>query len=294
MLDYKLLEALARVVGEGGFDKAARQLHITQSAVSQRVRLLEDQTGMVLLTRTLPPVPTREGKTLLKHYIKVRQLEADLSARLMLEGGRSYRTLSLGINADSLATWFYPAVDAFLQNRKVVLDLRVDDQDQTHKLLRNGDVLGCISSEAAPVQGCRVSVLGTMNYRMAATPAFRDRYFPRGVDRTRLDQVPAVIYNRYDDLHAGFLKKKFNQDCIREVPAHYTPLPEQFMGMLLAGRAYGMVPDLQAATHIRQGRLVDLDPDTHLGVSLFWHRWNLGSSLLDEFSKAIVKNAVIC
>jgi LysR family transcriptional regulator (chromosome initiation inhibitor) len=297
MLDYKLIEALARVVQEGGFDKAARQMHLTQSAVSQRIRLLEDQAGMVLLTRTLPPEPTPEGKALLNHYIQVNQLEEDLSARLRMEGdagGSSFRTLAVGVNSDSLATWFFPAVNGFLNDNKVLLDLRVDDQDQTHKLLRNGEVLGCISSENTPVQGCRVTPIGTMNYRMAATPEFRDRYFPQGLTRDSLRTTPAVIYNHKDDLHAVFLEKKYKASVIREVPAGYVPSPELFVEFILTGRAYGMVPDLQSLPHLKTGGLIDLDPDNHIKVALYWHRWNLGSSLLDEFSKAIVKNAVIC
>ena len=54
-IDYKLLKALSVVVQEGGFEKASRVLHISQPAVSQRVKLLEEQTGQVLLTRTSPP-----------------------------------------------------------------------------------------------------------------------------------------------------------------------------------------------------------------------------------------------
>ena len=58
MLDYKLLEAFAMVIIEGGFEKASRRLHLTQSAISQRVKLLEDQYGQILLKRTSPPEPT--------------------------------------------------------------------------------------------------------------------------------------------------------------------------------------------------------------------------------------------
>ena len=67
-------------------------------------------------------------------------------------------------------TWFYPAVNEFLSREKVLLDLTVDDQDQTRKLLRDGMVMGCISSEPEPVQGCRAARLGTMCYRMLAAP----------------------------------------------------------------------------------------------------------------------------
>ena len=61
-MDYKLLKALAAVLDAGGFEKAAQHLNLTQSAVSQRIRLLEDQIGAILLTRTSPPVATEAGE----------------------------------------------------------------------------------------------------------------------------------------------------------------------------------------------------------------------------------------
>lgn len=297
MLDYKLLQALAIVIQEGGFDKAAQCLNITQSAVSQRIKLLEDQLGTLLVTRTVPPAPTPEGKNLLKHYIQVQSLEADLEQSLNPLAREAFQVFALGINADSLATWFFPAITSFLGENRVVLDLKVDDQEQTHKLLRNGEVAGCISSEKTPVQGCSVTPIGTMRYRMVATPEFAREYFPRGLGKDCLETSPAVIYNRRDDLHARFLKtyfQRFVPGGIQKIPIHYVPSSEKFVELILAGLAYGMVPDLQGLAHIKAGRLVDLAPGYHMGVDLYWHRWNLSSQLLDEFSKAIVKNAVIC
>lgn len=294
MLDYKLLEALAQVVREGGFDKAARVLNITQSAVSQRIRLLEELTGMVLLTRTLPPVPTPGGTAILNHYLQVCHLEEDLSRQLDLATAPGFRTLALGINADSLATWFYPAVAPFLEKSAVLLDLTVDDQDQTRRLLRDGRVMGCISSEPEPVQGCRVAYLGTMCYRMAATPAFKARFFPEGLTREGILRAPAVIYNHKDDLHGRFLTRQFDAGLAAQVPAHYIPSSEQFVNVILSGSAYGMVPDLQGGAAMEDGRLVDLLPVERCDVSLYWHRWTIRSALLDDFSTAIVKNAVIC
>ncbi|MBU0972533.1 MAG: LysR family transcriptional regulator ArgP [Proteobacteria bacterium] len=303
MLDYKLLQALANVVQEGGFDKASQRLNLTQSAVSQRIKLLEDQVGTLLVTRTIPPMPTTQGKLLLKHYLQVQSLEADLEGNLIPLARENFHLFSLGINADSLATWFYPAITSFLEENRVLLDLKVDDQEQTHKLLRNGEVSGCISSENTPVQGCSVTSIGTMNYRMVAAPRFLTAHFPRGVEKDRLRTAPGVVFNRKDDLHARFLntifqtplsEKSTSENFFKNIPIHYLPSPEKFVDLILAGLAYGMVPDLQGLPHIKSGHLIDLVPETHIGVDLYWHRWNLKSLLLDEFSKAIVKNAVIC
>jgi len=146
MLDYKLIEALARVAQDGGFDKAASTLYITQSAVSQRVKLLEEQMGQILLARTTPPRLTAAGRNLLKHYLQVKRLEEDLFNELEKNVDRGYTSIAVGLNADSLATWFLEAIESFVLNEGILLDIRVDDQEQTHRLLKNGDVVGCIST----------------------------------------------------------------------------------------------------------------------------------------------------
>ena len=293
MFDYKLLEALACVVHEQGFDKASRKLHITQSAVSQRIKLLEDQVGQVLVTRMIPPQATRDGKRLLKHYMQVKSLETDLERTMETKEGKSFQVFPIGINADSLATWFFPAIGRFLKDHKVLLDLKVDDQDETHKMLRNGEVSGCISSEKSSVQGCRVTAIGTMNYRLAATKNFIKQYFPQGFDEQSVKTAPAVIFNRKDDLHDMFFKKAFKKS-FKNSPVNYVPSSEKFVRMIMDGLAYGMIPDLQGLEHIRSGLLVDILPSCHIGVKLYWHRWSLKSKLLDDFSRSIVKNGVIC
>jgi LysR family transcriptional regulator (chromosome initiation inhibitor) len=52
--DPDALECLAAILEEGGFERAAQRLSITQSAVSQRLRALEAQVGTVLVVRSRP------------------------------------------------------------------------------------------------------------------------------------------------------------------------------------------------------------------------------------------------
>ena len=64
MLDYTSLEALATVLHEGSFERAARRLHVTPSAVSQRVKQLEERLGQVLVQRGSPCTGTEAGQRL--------------------------------------------------------------------------------------------------------------------------------------------------------------------------------------------------------------------------------------
>ena len=74
MFDYKLLAALAAVVEQGGFERAAQVLGLSQSAVSQRIKLLEARVGQPVLQRSTPPAATELGQRLLNHVQQVSWL----------------------------------------------------------------------------------------------------------------------------------------------------------------------------------------------------------------------------
>jgi LysR family transcriptional regulator, chromosome initiation inhibitor len=287
MLDYKLIEAMAMVAQEGGFDKAARVLHITQSAVSQRLRLLEEQTGQILIARTTPPRTTPAGRKLLTHYLKVKRLEDDLIGEMDKPIDTSFTSIAVGLNADSLASWFLHAVRPFLLKEHVLLDIRVEDQEQTHRLLKDGDVIGCISSQELPLQGCRIDYIGRMTYHMLAAPRFAKKWFPDGLTIANACRAPAIIYNRKDLLHYKLFQQAFG-DVPDLIPANYVPSYEKFSDFITMGLGYGMLPLQQSEPLVRSGRLVNLSPDCNVSVKLYWHCWNLKSKLLEELTKQLI------
>ncbi|SEA71738.1 LysR family transcriptional regulator, chromosome initiation inhibitor [Desulfuromusa kysingii] len=290
MLDYKHLEALANVVAEGGFERAAQALFLTQSAVSQRIRQLEESCGQILISRTTPPTPTAAGTALIKHYQQVKLLEAGLSSELTTAPEANMTTLAIGVNADSLAYWFIPAISPVLARKGLLIDLRVDDQEQTHKFLRKGEVIGCVSTEASPIQGCRVEKLGTITYRLLATPDFINHWFADGFSLDASRQAPAVLFNRKDRLHQQFYQQYFGRSP-EVFPTHYVPAPEQFFEVIAAGHCHGMVPDWQSAAGLASGQLQELAPGTTMRMSLYWHCWNLAAQPLQDFSQQLLINA---
>ena len=292
MFDYKLIEALAMVVQESGFEKAAGRLHITQSAISQRIKQLEEHVGQVLLVRTNPPRATGAGQRLIKHFVQVKRLEDDLLDTLPPAEGRTPAVMAIGINDDSLDTWFIDAVEAFLRETSIFLDLRPDDQDQTHRMLKRGEVIGCVSAKQQAMQGCRVDYLGRMDYRMLATPRFLDTWFARGLTPEAVRKAPLLVYNRKDELHLRF----FEQAAVEFSPqlmVHYIPSPEKFIDVIQRGLAYGMLPDQQSQAMLENGQLVELLPGCAIGCKLYWHCWNLKSALLEKFSRHLVREAGI-
>ena len=288
MLDYKLIEALALVAQGGGFDKAATALHITQSAVSQRVKLLEEQMGQILVARTAPPRLTSAGRNLLKHYLQVKRLEDDLFGEMAQQAG--YTPIAVALNADSLATWFLDAIQSFVVKEDVLLDIRVDDQEQTHQLLKDGAVVGCISTKEQPLQGCRIDYLGQMNYQMFASPEFAKKWFPLGLTLADVCSAPAIIFNRKDELHKKLFQLVLGQ-VPDSIPTHYVPSAEKFVDFIGMGLGYGMLPRQQSAPFTKNGRLVDLAPAHTIPVKLYWHCWNLNSKLLVKFTRQLTLGA---
>ncbi|WP_432454936.1 MULTISPECIES: LysR family transcriptional regulator ArgP [unclassified Agarivorans] len=283
--DYKLLKALDAVVLEQSFERAAQRLHLTQSAVSQRIKLLESQLGQPLLIRAQPLQPTALGQQLLGHYQRVLQLETELSQQLKVDE-QVFQAMPLAVNADSLASWLIPALRPLLQRTQIELNLYVEDESRTWQRMRSGEALACITSKAQAIAGSESHFLGYMEYLCVATPDFIQRYFSDGVDQRSLSQAPAMSFDQHDDMHIQFLLEHFALHP-GQYPCHTVRSSEAFIELALAGGAYSLNPRLQMEQHLAAGRLVNILPDFQLRVPLYWHHWQLAGKLMRQLSEQI-------
>ena len=249
---------------------------------------MEQAAGQVLLQRSAPVRPTGAGEIVLRLARQVRLLDAEAATELgSADAGPS--TMSLAVNADSLATWFLDALVEVRRATEVVFDLHREDQDRTAALLRDGTVMAAVTAESRPVQGCSAVPLGTDRYLAVASPGFVDRYLdgPRSERATidRLDQVPLVDFDRADGLQQGFLRHMLGHPP--RSPRHFVPSSADFARAVELGLGWGLLPESQALEPLRSGRLVHLTPGRHADVTLWWQRWNLRSPLLDRITDAV-------
>ena len=293
--DPDALECLAAIVEEGGFERAARRLSITQSAVSQRLRALEAQVGTVLIVRSRPLKATSAGQLLLKHTRMLRLLRADLERDLKelapssLRGAREEERISIAINADSIATWVLPALTGLAQ-QGLPMEIIADDQDFTHEWLRQGQVLGCVTTLKQALRGCKVVVLGAMEYVAVATPGLvRDRLGGMLTAHNFRD-IPFVAFNRKDDMQSEFVGIAFGLKRVM-LNQLFVPSSEGQVRAVLAGWGGSVLPRLLAQPLIDQGLLVNLAPACVLPVQLYWHCWNLESEVLDALTAALTQYA---
>ncbi|MEG3630189.1 LysR family transcriptional regulator ArgP [Streptomyces poriticola] len=281
------VRTLLAVVDEGTFDAAAAVLHVTPSAVSQRMKALEQRTGRVLLLRTKPVRPTESGAVLVRLARQLARLERDAQAELGLSGAAGGPTrVSVAVNADSLATWFPAALTRVPQQPPLCFELRREDEDHTAALLREGTVMAAVTSSPDPVPGCSVRALGRMRYFPVAAPGFADR-FPAGSLPELLAGAPVVAFDRRDDFQDGFVRQLGGGHGAASAARHLVPTSEGFVEAVAAGLGWGMVPEQQAGPLLRSGRLVGLAPDLPVDVPLHWQQWRLDSPALSAVAEAV-------
>jgi LysR family transcriptional regulator (chromosome initiation inhibitor) len=294
------LDCLAALADETSFERAAQRLAVTQSAVSQRLRTLEAQVGQPLVLRTRPLRLTEPGKVLLRFARQLQAMRADVARELGVDATPDDR-LAIAVNADSLATWVPDALDPLVQ-RGVSLELIVDDQDFTHDWLRQGAVLGCVSTVSEALRGCRVVPLETMHYIAAASPAFVERHLggsAMGLDRSNFSRLPFLVFNRKDDMQNQWVSRAFGVRAPR-LHERFVPASEPYLRAVLLGWGIGLLPVVQAQPALARGELVPLRPETRLSLKLYWHQWKLGpesttvsprAALLDEIGAALAAGA---
>jgi LysR family transcriptional regulator, chromosome initiation inhibitor len=273
------LDALVAIAEHGSFEAAARELHITPSAVSQRVRALEAMAGQVLVSRGAPCRPTPHGERLVRLGRQTRLLYEEASAAL---GAVTTVELPVAVNADSLATWFRDVLATAAGWDDTAIRLQVEDQAYSQQLLRSGDVLAAVTSDPEAVQGCSVEPLGALRYVPAAAAAFAGRW--RRGREPDWAAMPTVVFGAKDDLQRDMLRR----GGVPQLPpvVHQVPTSADFLAAVRIGLGWGMLPELQARADLAAGQLVRLSGDV-LDVPLFWQRWRLDSPRLTTLTDAV-------
>ncbi|GAA1776342.1 LysR family transcriptional regulator ArgP [Nocardioides hankookensis] len=279
------LDALVAIADHGTFEAAARHLHVTASAISQRIRALESDVGQVVVRRTTPCTPTRAGEELIRLARQTRLLHDEVREALA-HGHLGTVDLPVAVSADSLATWFRAALADVAGWPDVALRLHVEDQAFSADLLRSGDVLAAVTSEPAPVQGCSVEALGRLRYVPAAAPEVAERWRRgRGPDWAAM---PMVVFNEKDTLQHDLLAAR---GVGEPAVVHRVPTSADFLEAVCLGLGWGMIPVPQLAPLVERSRLVPLGSRLHVDVPLFWQRWRLDSPTLDRLTDVVRRAA---
>lgn len=244
-------------------------------------------------------VATPTGKRLLRHYSQVQLLESELRSELDADDPNHPTTVRIAVNADSLATWFLPAIAGMFSRHAWLLELIVDDESYTHHLLKNGEAVGCVTTTANPMAGCSSEFLGTMEYLAVATPEFAARYFEwtkasdnssAQITQAQLTKAPAVVFSTKDKMHEKYLAQYF-QMLPGQWWQHSIPSSESFLEAINLSLGYGLVGHLQAKPLIDKGILIELTPQQRMRVPLYWQHWNIKAKQTTLVYRALAATA---
>ena len=289
-IDNAQLAAFSAVLREGSFEAAARRLNVTPSAISQRIKLLEERLGQVLVQRSAPCLATAAGKMLARHAEQLSLLEAEIFSEMGVSGDLETTSLRVPIivNADSLDSWFLAVFENMPTDSAINFDIRVEDQDHSAALLREGNVMAAVSASPSSVPGCKVEPLGIMRYLAVASPTYVHRYFANGVDASNLGKAPMLTFNRKDELQARFVALLTDQ--AKPAPTHFIPSTYGFLEVAKRGLGWGMMPENFVAKALATAELTEIFPEYYLDIPLYWHRWRLNSPVLESLT-TLVRNA---
>lgn len=293
-IDPVALRTLATAVRLGTFEAAARELHVTPSAVSQRIKALETRVGRVLVHRVKPLEPTEAGHVLMRLDAQTELLEREAFAELVGETGADpedapYAAVPLAVNSDALYTWLVDALVEVQASHRVTFELIREDQTRTAERLRRGEVMAAVTSDPRPVPGCQVVRLGRMRYVAVATPAYVATHLADGVTVGALERAPMISFDRSDTLQTDFLRKITRRHLAP--PTTWIPSVHEFDSAVRRGMGWGLLIEQHAREDVEDGRLVELAPGRHVDVPLFWQHWRLGSPLMTDLTDAVVAAA---
>ncbi|WP_067572592.1 LysR family transcriptional regulator ArgP [Nocardia acidivorans] len=285
-LQLDQLRALDAVITEGTFEAAARRLNVTPSAISQRIKALEDAAGRILVQRTKPAQPTESGLTVWRLAKQIQLLTSDTARELGDADQPAAKPVNIpiAVNADSLQSWVMPALADAAAG--VNFEIHREDEEHTTRLLRDGTVMAAITSTAAPVQGCTVRRLGAMRYRPMANPDFTRTWFPDGPTAKAFATAPVILFDRKDDLQFRLVRRYTRKPV--DPPRHYIPSSAGFADALRLGLGWGMMPDLQTRP---TDNLIPLDETVYIDVPLYWQQWRLDSPALGMVAATIAETA---
>ncbi|MBF9049168.1 ArgP/LysG family DNA-binding transcriptional regulator [Roseobacter sp. HKCCD9010] len=286
MIDTHALMALSAVLRSGSFEGAAAELNITQSAVSQRVKALEERLGTVLIRRTRPASATRAGARLLRHAEEVGLLEKTLAADLKGLLPDPATPLRIAVNADSLASWAMPALAAvpgFLYH------LEIDDQDHSADWLKRGEVSAAVTAGESVVPGCDAFPLGSLRYIATCAPDFAATWFADGVTAEALAKAPALTFNSKDRLQQRWAEQITGSKIA--LPTHFLASSHGFVDAAKLGIGWGLNPEMMVEQPLAEGSLVALAPDQVFDTPLSWQVPRQMAEPLRPLTRAIRKAA---
>lgn len=139
MIELYILEQLDAFARDGTLSGAARELHVTQPAITRSMKKLEEETGLTLFDREGRKISLNEGGKLAARYAaRILEQEEEMT-RELARWNRSQKTVSIGSCASLPISRLMPALQLQFTEKTIVTEICEDD-DVLLDRLKAGDL----------------------------------------------------------------------------------------------------------------------------------------------------------
>ena len=252
LLSTRQMEAVYWVAKLKSFSSAARQLNITQPAVSHRIREVESSLGIVLFDRSRSLTPTPEGRDILSLAERFLILNEELMIRSVQTNGHS-GIIRIGA-ADTVAlTWLAPLISKLsADNQRLSVEISIDLSFNLMSKLTSGVLDLCFLVGGSPGPGYKAAPLGQVENVWMAAPGL----VPKGAKQTpgTIAKFPVVTHTAGSHLHAA-LNNWFVEHGVERPQTHVCNSLAGMIEITAAGLGVAALPRGIAFEPLHSGRL---------------------------------------
>jgi DNA-binding transcriptional LysR family regulator len=211
MIETSQLQTLVAVTKAKSFSKAAEQLGVTQSAISQSIKNLESKLEIKIFKRSGKLiVPTAEGERLFSLGVQFLANMEDTLNDLKGDKNEMRGKVSIGTLTGIGKTWLArEIVDYAKENPDLQLTVRMGHQEdllsdfESNKL----DIL-VMPEDDLPMQGEKEFFLEEKSTLVFPT-SMKDEFFTKKLSLAMLEVIPTILFEQDDHLFFKWCRSKF-------------------------------------------------------------------------------------
>ena len=253
MLEIKHLKTVRALRDGGSLVEAAKQLHLTQSALSHQLKDVEDRLGLSLFVRKTKPIRfTRAGEHILELADNVMpQLEQTSRDIKKLAGGQAGR-LHMAIECHSCFDWLMPAINSFRdQWPEVEIDLMASFHFEPLPALARGDLDLVVTADPTPMSGIHYQPLFRYQALLAISNQdnLTDKKHIEAKDRAHQTLIHYPVERKRLDIFTQFL----DPNNIEPSSTRQADLTLMIVQLVASGRGVACLPNWALQPYLDAG-----------------------------------------
>ncbi len=294
-MNLQQLVTFTTVISEGSMTAAAEKLYLTQPAVSQQIRNLEEETGVELLVRgTRQARATIQGQLLYEYAKKIIALTQQAQVAIQTIGEGVQGSLRIG-TLNSLGLYILgPLVGTFLRhNAKINMALMYEDGVSIFKALEKGELDAAILPEVEAEYGLKpvgLEIRELMKDEVWLVASNKEMGLPQSISVKELNLKPFVRFSERNSSFSEKLRLELVRQNIKLKPVFESNNVGTIKKVIESGLGWGFLPSHSIKKQVRAGRLINVevtDLKYSINVNYYLRKTEQNSHVSEIFYRAL-------